>query len=137
VYVVKQRIVCEISRGLHGVPTPLSGRIVSHHSFRVMGFVCGEVWEYSPADLVPALEEVDLVAVSAHSQVNRIWERAISADYRRWPFHCRFALLAESCGAALAQARGVEEHYVVNCDNWFVHRDASPFSGERYGTPLS
>ena len=129
---------CEVLRGNEERDaTQLSSRVVIHAGFTLLGFVCGEGYEWPEDDLVPALAGVDVVVVSAHVEVNRIWDRGIDPGLRRWPFQRRFQLISGHAGAALAHARGTDTNYVRNCDNWFVHRGDEPFPGPRVGVPIA
>jgi len=117
--------------------TPLDARVVTHAGYTLLGFVCGEGYEWHEGQLTSALSDVDVVVVSAHVEVNRIWDREIDPGLKRWAFQRRFQLIAGYAGAALAHARGPDETYVRNCDDWFVHRGGDPFPGPRVGVPIT
>lgn len=117
--------------------TELSERVVSHAGFRLLGFVCGEGYKWNAAELVAMLPAVDVVAVSAHVEVNRTREPEINPEYKRWAFQRRFQLISEHAGAALAHARGADDRYVRNCDDWFAHRGGPLFPEPRVGTPIT
>lgn len=103
----------------------------------MLGFVCGEGYEWPVDELTRALSGIDVVVVSAHVEVNRIWEREIDPELKRWAFQRRFQLISGCAGAALAHARGTDHTYVRNCDDWFVYRGEDPFPGPRVGTPIT
>ena len=109
-----------------------------HAGFTLLGFVCGEFYEWLEGELIEALDahHVDLLLVSAHKKVNRVDDRKVSPHYKRWAFQRRFQAISPYCGAALAQARGFDDRYVRNCDDWFVHRSGDPFPGRRVGQPF-
>jgi hypothetical protein len=117
--------------------TPLSDRSVAHAGFTLLGFVCGEGYEWEETEFVEALSGKDVVAVSAHVEVNRTWKPEIDPGYKRWAFQRRFQLISAHCGAALAHARGADDNYVRNCDDWFVHRGGPLFPEPRIGTPIA
>jgi hypothetical protein len=71
----------------------------------LLGFVCGEGYEWPEGDLAEALPGVDVVVISAHVEVNRIWEPAIDQGMKRWAFQRRFRFISQQAGAALAHAR--------------------------------
>lgn len=128
---------CEVLRGSEvREATPLSGRVVIHAGYTSLGFVCGEGYEWPEDELTPVLSGIDVLAVSAHVEVNRIWDREIDPGLKRWAFQRRFQLISGYAGAALAHARGADESYVRNCDDWFVHRGEDPFPGPRVGQPI-
>src|SRR3569833_118421 len=104
------------------------------NGFTLLGFVCGEAYEWPEDQLCAALRDVDVVAVSAHVEVNRQRRRRIEPTHRRWAFHRRFQMIASRCGAALAQSHSGDYDRVRVCDNWFVFRNGSPFPGQRQGT---
>ena len=128
---------CEISRsGTSRDATPLSQRRVTHAGYTLLGFVCGEAYEWPQPDLAADLPGIDIVVISAHVEVNRIWDREIDPGLKRWAFQRRFQFIAQHAGAALAHARGIDDAYVRNCDDWFVHRGNDPFPGPRVGQPI-
>ena len=116
--------------------TPLAQRRVMHAGYTLLGFVCGEAYEWPERDLAAELPATDVVVVSAHVEVNRIWDREIDAGLKRWAFQRRFQFISQHAGAALAHARGIDDAYVRNCDDWFVHRGSDPFPGPRVGEPI-
>jgi hypothetical protein len=118
--------------------TAIEGRLIQHAKFALLGFVCGECYEWPEDELICALQKhnVDVVAVSAHKKVNRVASPEVPEDYKRWAFQRRFQLLSRYCGAALAQARGLDAQLVRNRDNWFVHQGELPFPGSSEGTPF-
>jgi hypothetical protein len=109
---------------------------VTHAGYTLLGFVCGETYEWPEHDLAAELHGVDVVVVSAHVEVNRIWEREIDPELKRWAFQRRFQFISQHTGAALAHARGTDDAYVRNCDDWFVHRGDAPFPGPRIGVSI-
>lgn len=117
--------------------TPLSQRRVTHAGYTLLGFVCGEAYEWHERDLAAELSDIDVVVISAHVEVNRIWDREIDPGLKRWAFQRRFQFIAQHAGAALAHARGTDEGYVRNCDDWFVHRGSDPFPGSRVGLSIA
>jgi len=116
--------------------TPLSQRRVAHAGYTLLGFVCGEGYEWAEHDVAEELSGVDVVVISAHVEVNRIWEPAIDEGLKRWAFQRRFRFISQYAGAALAHARGTDANYVRNCDDWFVHRGKEPFPGPRVGDAI-
>lgn len=122
----------------HRPATALEERLIRHSGYTLLGFVCGECYEWPKETLISAVQQhnVDVVAVSAHRQVNRTWEPVIPLHYRRWAFQRRFQCISSFCGAALAQVRGHDDAYVRNCDDWFVHRAGELFPGPRVGRPI-
>jgi hypothetical protein len=128
---------CEILRDNETrAATPLAERRVLHAGYGLLGFVCGEGYEWPETELATALSNVDVVAVSAHVEINRIWEPAIDPELKRWAFQRRFRFISGYAGAALAHARGTDDRYVRNCDDWFVHRGGEPFPEPRVGVAL-
>lgn len=69
--------------------TELSLRKVTHAGYTLIGFVCGESYEWCETELVAELGEADVVVISAHTKVNRIWAPAVGLRVRRWAFHRR------------------------------------------------
>ena len=70
--------------------SPLNERRVAHAGYTFLGFVCGEAYEWSKSDLADHLKGVDLVAVSAHRSVNRVWNRRVTDPRsKRWAFQRR------------------------------------------------
>jgi hypothetical protein len=124
----------EIRRGAER--SSIAERRISHAGFTLLGFVCGECYEWEKRELASALTDVAVVAVSAHVEVNRIWKRRIDPKRKRWSFHRRFRFISTYAGAALAHVRGADDRYVRNCDDWFVHRGGEPFPGPRVGVPV-
>lgn len=116
--------------------TQLSQRRVTHAGYTLLGFVCGEAYEWQERDLAAELSGIDVVVVSAHVEVNRIWDREIDPGLKRWAFQRRFQFISQHAGAALAHARGIDDTHVRNCDDWFVHRGSDPFPGPRVGQPI-
>ncbi len=132
-----ESLQCEVLRGsATRAATPLSRRSVKHAGHTLLGFVCGEGYEWPEAELAAALVGIDVVAVSAHVEVNRIWDPEIDQGLKRWAFQRRFRFISEYAGAALAHARGADDNYVRNCDDWFVHRGEEPFPGPRVGETI-
>ncbi|MGH7634063.1 MAG: hypothetical protein ACRENC_10070 [Gemmatimonadaceae bacterium] len=109
---------------------------MTHAGYTLLGFVCGEAYEWQERDLAAELSGIDVVVVSAHVEVNRIWDREIDPGLKRWAFQRRFQFISQYAGAALAHARGINDAYVRNCDDWFVHRGSVPFPEPRVGTPI-
>jgi hypothetical protein len=128
-------IICEVERWYGGwEQDELERRKVRVNGLTFLGFVCGEVYEWPETQVRDALRDVDVVAVSAHVEVNRQWQRRIEPTLRRWAFQRRFQMIASRCGAALAQSHTANYDSVRACDNWFVFRNGSPFPGQRQGT---
>lgn len=119
-----------------GPATPLLQRRVVHAGYALLGFVCGEGYEWLERDLTEVLPETDVVVISAHVKVNRIRKPEIDEGVKRWAFQRRFRFISRQAGAALAHARGSDDSYVRNCDDWFVHRGEAPFPGPRVGDPI-
>lgn len=88
--------------------TPLSQRRVAHAGYTLLGFVCGEGYEWPERDVAEVLPGVDVVVISAHVEVNRIWEPAIDEGLKRWAFQRRFRFISQHAGAALAHAHGTD-----------------------------
>lgn len=128
-------LICEVERWHGGwKQEELERRKVQVNGLTLLGFVCGEVYEWPEEQVRSALRDVDVVAVSAHVEVNRQWQRRIAPTLRRWAFQRRFQMIASRCGAALAQSHTADYDRVRACDNWFVYRNGRPFPGQRQGT---
>jgi hypothetical protein len=97
---------------------------------------CCFVGQWSEHDVAEVLPGVDVAVISAHVEVNRIWEPAIDEGLKRWAFQRRFRSFSQHAGAALAHARGTDDSYVRNCDDWSAHRGKEPFPGPRVGEPI-
>lgn len=99
-------------------------RIFEVDGFRVLPFVCGEIYDggFNPeADL----KKVDVVVDAAHASVNRAHDRD-----RRWsyaPFQRMFLDIAPHAAAVLAHAHDDNERLVRCRNNWVVFRDEAPF----------
>lgn len=87
--------------------TTLQWRSLQVAGFRLLAFVCGELWDggggFDPANA----EGVDVVLDAAHGSVNRVWDRA-AEPWPRCAFQRAFLKLGNKCGAVLAQAHEAE-----------------------------
>lgn len=108
---------------------PVHDRIFEVDGFRVLPFVCGEIYDGGITfDPETDLKKIDVVADAAHASVNRSHD-----PDRRWsyaPFQRRFLDIAPHAAAVLAHAHDNNERLVRCRNNWAVFRDKSPFPGE-------
>jgi hypothetical protein len=122
---------CRIARSPEIVraETQMQDRLVEIGGFRLLAFVCGELWNGgSGFDITRDTVGVDVVLDSAHGSVNRVWDRAANPR-RRWAFQRTFRHVGEVCGGMLAQAHEADagHGYVRRQDNWVVYKDELPF----------
>jgi len=109
--------------------TPLQDRLVEVGGFRLLPFICGELWDGgSGFDITRDTVGVDVVIDAAHGSVNRVWDRAAEPQ-RRWAFQRAFLRLGKACGGMLAQAHEMDtgDGYVRRQNNWVVYKGEMPF----------
>lgn len=97
--------------------------------FRLLFFVCGELWDGgSGFDMARNMEGVDVVLDAAHGSINRVRDRA-AEPWPRNAFRRTFLHLGKVGGGILAQAHEVDagNGYVRRQDNWVVYKGELPF----------
>jgi hypothetical protein len=109
--------------------TSLQNRLIEVAGFRLLAFVCGELWDGgSEFDIAKNAEGVDVIVDAAHGSVNRAWDRA-AEPWPRCAFQRTFLHLGRVCGGILAQAHEADSGggYVRRQDNWVVYKGELPF----------
>ena len=111
--------------------TEMQDRRIEVAGFRLLVFVCGELWDRHERGFNSARDTVgiDVVLDAAHGSINRVWDR-VADPGRRWAFQRAFGHLGDVCGGMLAQAHEAGNDYVRRQDNWIVYKDELPFPDE-------
>lgn len=106
--------------------TSMSERLIEVGGFRLLAFVCGELYDGgSGFDPAADTDDIDVVLDAAHGSVARAWNRVAMPP--RCAFQRAFATIGQYCGGALSQAHDEGDEYARRQDNWLVYRGELPF----------
>lgn len=115
---------------------PPHERIFEVEGFRVLPFVCGEMYDGGVSfDPKTDLMKVDVVVDAPHASVNRSHDRELRWSYA--PFQRMFLDIAPYAAVVLAHAHDDNERLLRCRNNWVVYRGESPFPGEDGTSPPS
>lgn len=105
--------------------------------FKVLAFVCGAIYDPkdgNPLDSARHLDDVDVVLDAGHVSLNRVRDRVVPIQRRRWAFQRKLQEISRHCGAIFSHAHGGQyDARVRDCDNWIAYRGGAPFPDPREG----